>query len=272
LRTSGVHDFKRLYREIDVFLLDDVQFLESKQKTAEELFYTFDALVDAGAQVVLTADRPPSGMPDVEARLRERFEAGLVVDLQPPDFHTRLSILHKQAGSEPQTPEQSEALEYLARHVSISVRALEGALIRSRAYASLTQQPLTTGLIERVLASLSSSNRMPELGRPAPTVDQIQRLTSAALKLSTADLNSSKRSRQVVYARQLAMYLCRELTPLSLPAIGQRFGGRDHTTVLYAHRRIRGKIFSDQSTRELVEMLTQSFRSGMAKVEVKKES
>jgi chromosomal replication initiator protein len=272
LRTSGVHDFKRLYREIDVFLLDDVQFLESKQKTAEELFYTFDALVDAGAQVVLTADRPPSGMPDVEARLRERFEAGLVVDLQPPDFHTRLSILHKQAGSEPQTTEQSEALEYLARHVSISVRALEGALIRSRAYASLTQQPLTTRLVERVLASLSSSNRMPELGRPAPTVDQIQRLTCAALKLSTADLNSSKRSRQVVYARQLAMYLCRELTPLSLPAIGQRFGGRDHTTVLYAHRRIRGKIFSDQSTRELVEMLTQSFRSGMAKVEVKKES
>jgi chromosomal replication initiator protein len=210
---------------------------------------------------VLAADRLPSHMPHVEARLRERFEAGLVVDLQAPDFHTRLSILHKQAGAGSQTPDQSAALEYLARHVSISVRALEGALIRSRAYASLTQQPLTVPLVERVLATLSSPDRMPELGRPGPTVDQIQRLTSAALELSIDDLNSSKRSRQVVYARQLAMYLCRELTPLSLPAIGQRFGGRDHTTVLHAHKQIRAKVFADQSTRELVEKLTETFRS-----------
>jgi chromosomal replication initiator protein len=261
LRTSGVHDFKRSFREIDVLLLDDVQFLESKQKTAEELFYTFDALVDTGAQVVITADRSPSGMPLVEARLRERFQAGLVVDLQPPDFHTRLSILHKRSGPELLQRQQSEALEYLARHVSISVRALEGALIRSRAYASLTQQPLTTELAERVLTTLNSPDRMPELGHAAPTVDHIQKLTSAALKLPVADLSSPKRSRQVVYARQLAMYLCRELTPLSLPAIGQSFGGRDHTSVLYAHRQIRSKIFSDQSTRELVEKLIGGFRS-----------
>lgn len=260
LRLNEMHDFKRTYRQADVLLLDDVQFLERKEKTAEELFYTFDALLGAGAQIILTADRPPSAMPLVESRLRERFEAGLVVDLQSPDFHTRLSILHKRAGAATTDPGQHEALAYLARRVAVSVRALEGALIRARAYASLTQQALTTDLIEHVLGTLQTSNDTLELGQPTPTVERIQQVISAALELPIDDLNSAKRNRQVVYARQVAMYLCRELTPLSLPAIGQRFGGKDHSTVLHAHRQIRTKIFSDQPTRQLVEKLVGELR------------
>jgi chromosomal replication initiator protein len=262
LRTNEVHKFKHRYRSADVLLLDDVQFLQRKEKTAEEFFYTFDDLLGAGAQVILTADGPPSALPQLESRLRERFEAGLVVDLQSPDFHTRLSILHKRAGPLADDPDQREALTYLARRLTTSVRALEGALIRVRAYASLTQQPLTTDLVEHVLTTLEQSDPTIELARQAPTVDRIQQAIAAALDLPIHDLSSAKRSRQVVYARQLAMYLCRELTPLSLPAIGQRFGGRDHSTVLHAHRQIRTKIFSDQVTRQLVEKLTGELRPG----------
>ena len=150
----------------------------------------------------------------------------------------------------------------LARRLTTSVRALEGALIRVRAYASLTQQPLTTDLVEHVLTTLEQSDPTIELAQQAPTVDRIQQAIAAALDLPIHDLSSAKRNRQVVYARQLAMYLCRELTPLSLPAIGQRFGGRDHSTVLHAHRQIRTKIFSDQVTRQLVEKLTGELRPG----------
>jgi chromosomal replication initiator protein len=260
LRTSAVHHFKRAYREADVLLLDDVQSFESKPKTAEEFFHTFDALLGSGSQVVITADRPPSTLPLIESRLRERFEAGLVVDLQRPDFPTRLSIVRKRAGTYGLMENQAGVLEYLARRVSTSVRTLEGALVRSRAYASLTQQPLTVDLVEHVLTTLQASGAAPELDRPSPTIECIQQVTSAALRLSATDLNSPKRSRQVVYARQLAMYLCRELTSLSLPAIGKGFGGRDHTTVLHAHRQIRSRIFSDSAVRELVERLVENLQ------------
>jgi chromosomal replication initiator protein len=260
LRTSAVHQFKRAYREADVLLLDDAQAFESKPKTAEEFFYTFDALLSSGSQVVITADRSPSALPLIESRLRERFEGGLVVDLQRPDFPTRLSIVRKRAGTHGPMEGQSGVLEYLARRISTSVRALEGALVRSRAYASLTQQPLTVDLVEHVLTTLQSSDATHEPGRSSPTIGHIQQVTAAALRLSPTDISSAKRNRQVVYARQLAMYLCRELTSLSLPAIGEAFGGRDHTTVLHAHRRIRGKIFSDSAVRELVERLVEDLQ------------
>src|SRR4029079_8517287 len=157
------------YREADVLLLDDVQFLERKEKTAEELFYTFDALLGAGAQVILAAARAPSAMPLVECRLRERFEGGLVVDLQAPDFHTRLSILRQRAGAALGASEgHDEVLTYLAQRITTSVRALEGTLIRARAYASLTQQDLTTDLIEHVLTTIQTSDDSAELNRPAP--------------------------------------------------------------------------------------------------------
>jgi chromosomal replication initiator protein len=209
---------------------------------------------------VITADRSPSALPLIESRLRERFEGGLVVDLQRPDFPTRLSIVRKRAGTHGPMEGQSGVLEYLARRISTSVRALEGALVRSRAYASLTQQPLTVDLVEHVLTTLQSSDATHEPGRSSPTIGHIQRVTAAALRLSPTDISSAKRNRQVVYARQLAMYLCRELTSLSLPAIGEAFGGRDHTTVLHAHRRIRGKIFSDSAVRELVERLVEDLQ------------
>jgi chromosomal replication initiator protein len=260
LRMNTIHDFKQRYREADLVLLDDVQFVEHKQRTAEEVFHTLDELVGAGAQVVVAADRPPSAMPSLEARLRDRLQSGLVVDVATPDLATRLSIVRKRAGRLASDREELAALESIAERVSSSVAALEGALIRVRAYASLTQQPLTKPLVERVLASLynNTSGQQPS---PA-TVEQIQKLTSGSLELSSEDLASPKRNRQVVYARQVAMYLCRELTSLSLPAIGQSFGGRDHTTVLHAHRQIRSRIMTDAHTRQLVDNLLQKLRSG----------
>jgi chromosomal replication initiator protein len=253
LRAGDMRPFKNDYRLADVLLLDDVQFFESKSKTGEELFHTFESLLATGAQVVLAADRPPSAMPALDSRLRDRFEAGLLVDLHPPDFETRLSIIRKRAGRHFSTNEQLGALEFLARQVSSSLHALEGALTRVRAYASLTQQPLTTNLVEHVLATLYSGSPMVDGQSTTLTAERIQEATSEALEVPTSALSSPKRSRQVVYARQVAMYLCRELTDLSLPAIGQRFGGRDHSTVLHAHRQVRSRMLTDSETRALVE-------------------
>jgi chromosomal replication initiator protein len=253
LRTSTMEQFKARHRGADVLLLDDVQFIESKPRTAEELLHTFDALIDRGAQIVLASDRSPAGLPAFDARLRDRFESGLVVELAPPDFDTRLSIIRRRAGRLLTSGDQAVALEHLARKVSPSVHALEGALTRVRAYASLTQQPLTTALVEHVLSNLYPSGAASRPG--APTIQEIRSSTSTVMELPETEILSAKRGRRVVYARQIAMYLCRELTDLSLPAIAQEFGGRDHTTVLHAHRQVRARMLTDSSTRELVETI-----------------
>ena len=253
LRSSGMEKFKTRHRGADVLLLDDVQFIESKPRTAEELLHTFDALIGRGAQIVLAADRSPSALPALDSRLRDRFESGLVVELEPPDFDTRLSIIRKRAGRFLTSGDQAPALEHLARQVSPSVHALEGALTRVRAYASLTQQPLTIALVEHVLTALYPAQPCARPGRPS--VDEIRRSTSAVMDLPETDILSAKRGRRVVYARQIAMYLCRELTELSLPAIAQEFGGRDHTTVLHAHRQVRTRMLTDDSTRQVVETI-----------------
>jgi chromosomal replication initiator protein len=253
IRSGEMELFKKRYRRADLLLLDDLQFVESKPRTGEELLHTFDALVSGGAQVVIAADRPPPAMPALDSRLRDRLESGLVVDLEPPDFGTRLSIIRKRAGNLLRGSEAQKALELLAQRVSTSIHALEGALIRVRAYASLTQQPITPALVEHVLANLYVPSPLIGQAGDKPSVDHIQKVTSGALALAQTDLNSPKRGRQVVYARQVAMYLCRELTDLSLPAIGQRFGGRDHTTVLHAHRQVRARLLTDDSTRRLVD-------------------
>jgi chromosomal replication initiator protein len=255
VRTNDMESFKNRHRHVDLFLLDDVQFIEGKQRTAEELLHTFDSLLAAGAQVVITADRPPSAMPAFDSRLRDRFDSGLVVDLQAPDFDTRLSILRKRAGKWLTGVEQNAALELIAHRISSSIHALDGALTRVRAYASLTQQPITTTLVEHVISNLYASSPSLESPRGKPSITQIQEATSSTLELSQADLTSGKRARQVVYARQVAMYLCRELTDLSLPAIGQQFGGRDHTTVLHAHRQMRARMLTDDSTQEVVDRI-----------------
>jgi chromosomal replication initiator protein len=194
-------------------------------------------------------------MPALATRLRDRFESGLVVELEVPNFETRLSIIRKRVAGWLPAIEQPEALELLAHRITSSIHTLEGALIRIRAYASLTQEPITTTLVEHVLANLYASSPAlpPHSGKP--TVERIQEATSATLALPLTDLSSAKRGRQVVYARQVAMYLCRELTDLSLPAIGQRFGGRDHTTVLHAHRQMRARILTEEPTRELVDKI-----------------
>ena len=265
IRGSRMEVFKQHYRQLDLFLFDDVQFIESKPRTGEELLHTFDALISGGAQVVIAADRAPASMPALDSRLRDRFESGLVVDLGQPDFETRLSIVQKRAGTWLSVGDHLPALELLAHRVSSSIHALEGAMIRIRAYASLTQQPLTPGLVEHVLGHLHAVT--PPNARPLgkPSIDQIQELTCGALGLDQADLTSAKRGRQVVYARQVAMYLCREMTDLSLPAIGQRFGGRDHTTVLHAHRQVRSRVLTDDSTRKLVDKLVEQLDTGTSR-------
>jgi chromosomal replication initiator protein len=255
VRTNQMDLFKQRYRHADLLLLDDLQFVESKPRTAEELLHTFDALIAKGAQLVIAADRLPFEMPALATRLRDRFESGLVVELEVPNFETRLSIIRKRVAGWLPAIEQPEALELLAHRITSSIHTLEGALIRIRAYASLTQEPITTTLVEHVLANLYASSPAlpPHSGKP--TVERIQEATSATLALPLTDLSSAKRGRQVVYARQVAMYLCRELTDLSLPAIGQRFGGRDHTTVLHAHRQMRARILTEEPTRELVDKI-----------------
>jgi len=245
--------FKQRYRSVDVLLLDDVQFLESKERTSEEFLYTIEAALTAGAQVVLSADRPPAAMPLLHAPLKGRLEGGLLVELTPPDYATRLAILRRQAGDAGSDLTASGVLDLLARRIQGNVRSLESALVRIRAFASLTQQPLTLELAEQVIAAMSPE----DAAGPSRSlsIERIQARTSNALQLDPEALTSARRSRQVVYARQVAMYLCRELTDHSLPAIARRFGGRDHTTVLHAHRKVQRQLLVDQPTKDLVDNL-----------------
>jgi chromosomal replication initiator protein len=261
LQRSGLPAFKGRYRQVDVLLLEDVQFLEGKNKTAEEFFYTVDSIINGGAQLVLSADRPPSAMPLLHNRLKERFESGLQVDIAAPDPALKLAVLRKRCGPDADELARKGVLDLLARRSSSNVRSLESALIRSRAFASLTQQPLTLGLVEQVLdAAQPKEGGSATPGAPA-SIDQIQQRTSTVLGLPRSDLTSPRRNRRLVYARQVAMYLCRELTDHSLPAIAQQFGGRDHTTVLHAHRKIQRELLTDSSTKDLVDKLVDSLRS-----------
>ncbi len=246
-------DFKLRFRDVDVLLLDDVQFLERKTKTEEEFFHTFNALHDSGRQVVLTSDRPPSDLQALEDRLRERFQAGLVADVAPPTLATRLAILHKRAHHDAIQLEDEAALITIAERVTTNVRALEGALIRVVAYASLTGRALTAELTREVLDGLYPSPP----SAPARTVQDIKDAACQQFGLSPDELLSSARTHRIAWPRQLAMYLARELTDESLPAIGRHFGGRDHTTVLHAWRRTTARMNSDEASREAVESLCQ---------------
>jgi chromosomal replication initiator protein len=257
LQHNHLTSFKQRYRAVDVLLLDDVQFLERKERTSEEFLYTIEAAVTAGAQVVLAADRPPAAMPLLHAPLKDRFEGGLLVELTPPDRPTRLAILRRHAGSDADQLTASGVLDLLAHRSAGNVRALESALVRARAYASLTQQPLTLELAEQVLAAIAPQAAPAAAGL---SIERIQDQTSKALRLEPESLTSARRSRQVVYARQVAMYLCRELTDHSLPAIARRFGGRDHTTVLHAHRKVKHQLLVDGPTRDLVDDLVRELR------------
>ena len=233
IRDDEGASFKHLYRNVDVLLLDDIQFLADKERTVEEFFHTFNTLYNNNKQVVITSDLPPKQLSGFEERLRSRFEWGLITDIQPPDLETRIAILRKKATAENfSCPD--DVLEYIASKISTNIRELEGALIRVTAYASLNKQEVDLQLAEQVMRDLISDDNAQEI-----TADQIINATAEYYSFTVDDLMSKSRNRTLVTARQIAMYLLRELTEMSLPKIGQALGGRDHTTVIYAERKIR---------------------------------
>jgi chromosomal replication initiator protein len=249
--------FKDRFRDIDVLLMDDVQFLERKTRTEEEFFHTFNALHDSGRQIVLTSDRPPHDLRAMEDRLRERFEAGLVADIKPPELATRLAILRKRAHHDRVELADELALEAIAVRVENNIRALEGALIRVVAFSSLTGRPLTAALAHEVLDSLYPSTALSARRHPR-SIAEIQTAACEHFGLSAEELLSSARTPRISWPRQVAMYLSRELTSESLPSIGRHFGGRDHTTVLHAWRRASARIANDDTSRKAVETLCET--------------
>jgi len=255
LHHDGIDAFKTAYRGVDVLLVDDVQFLQSKAKTEEEFFHTFNALHASGAQLVLTSDRLPRDMAALEDRLRERFEAGLVCDVKPPDFGTRLTILRKRVLQDGVRSVDADALALIAERVDSNIRALEGALIRIVAFGSLTGRPVTTELVEDVLGGL-----YPDLRPRARSVEEIQRRICQTFDISMDDLVSTSRAQSVAWPRQVAMYLTRELTDATLPAIGRAFGNRNHTTVLHACKRTAARIAEDPSAYDTVHRLHTELR------------
>ena len=260
IRDGKQDGFRRRYRDVNVLLVDDIQFLENKEGTQEEFFHTFNTLHNASKQIVISSDRAPKRLVTLEDRLRSRFEWGLITDVQPPELETRIAILRKKAVQEGLNA-PPEALEYIASRISTNIRELEGALIRVTAFASLNRQSVDLQLAEIVLKDL-----IPEAQGPEITAATIMGQTASYFGLSIDDLCGTSRSRVLVTARQIAMYLCRELTDLSLPKIGQQFGGRDHTTVMHADRKIRNLMAERRSiynqVTELTNRIKQQARSG----------
>jgi chromosomal replication initiator protein len=253
LRRQTIPEFHRRYRVADLLLVDDIQVLEGKERTQEEFFHTFNAL-HPRSQIVISSDRPPKKIPTLEERLRTRFEWGLITDIQPPDLETRLAILQKKVESEGLNM-SPEAMSFIAEHIQTNIRELEGALIRVGAYASLTRSEPTVELAQSVLQSL-----LPHGEEGHVTSDLVISVAADYFGITADEIRSSSRSRDLVTARQMAMYLCRELTDLSLPKIGERFGGRDHSTVIYANNKIKESIGENQRAYEQVKELTTRIR------------
>jgi len=257
IRDGKQDAFRKRYRDMDILLVDDIQFLASKESTQEEFFHTFNTLHNANKQIVLSSDRPPKQLVTLEDRLRNRFEWGLITDVQPPELETRIAILRKKAVQE-QLNAPPEVLEFIASRISRNIRELEGALIRVTAFASLNRQPVDLQLTEIVLKDLipGGEDAVPEI-----SANSIMAETAAYFGLTVDDLCGSSRSRVLVTARQIAMYLCRELTDLSLPKIGALFGGRDHTTVMHADRKIRALMAERRSIYNQVTELTNRIKT-----------
>ncbi|MFG2723949.1 chromosomal replication initiator protein DnaA [Streptomyces canus] len=258
IRDGKGDSFRKRYREMDILLVDDIQFLADKESTQEEFFHTFNTLHNANKQIVLSSDRPPKQLVTLEDRLRNRFEWGLITDVQPPELETRIAILRKKAVQE-QLNAPPEVLEFIASRISRNIRELEGALIRVTAFASLNRQPVDLGLTEIVLKDLIPGG---EDSAPEITSTAIMSATADYFGLTVEDLCGTSRGRALVTARQIAMYLCRELTDLSLPKIGALFGGRDHTTVMHADRKIRNLMAERRSIYNQVTELTNRIKNG----------
>ena len=256
IRTNSMTAFKRKYREIDVLLVDDIQFMEGKEGLQEEFFHTFNQLHGANRQIVLSSDRPPRAIATLEDRLRSRFEWGLITDIQPPDLETRFAILRKKAEREP-TPPPAEVLEFIATHITNNIRELEGALIRVSAFASLNRSPMTAELAAEVLGDILSDSQP-----RAITAGVILEATSKMFGFSVEELQGKSRRRPLVTARQVGMYVCRNMTDLSYPAIAREYGGRDHTTVIHAVEKIGTLMKERRQIYDQVTELIQSIRSG----------
>jgi chromosomal replication initiator protein len=251
LRDKRIEGFKQRYRHYDVLLIDDIQFFEHKERIQEEFFHTFNSLYEARRQIVISSDRPPRAIATLESRLRSRFEWGLITDIQPPDLETRIAILRKKVKTDAIHVPDTQVLTFIASRISTNIRELEGALTRVVAFSSLTGRPMTVELAQEVLKDVFPQGEMPEI-----SVEQIQRTVVERFGMSMQELTGDRRSQQIVYPRQVAMYLCRELTDSSLPKIGKQFGGRDHTTVIHATSKIAKLIREDRNVYELVQELT----------------
>ena len=250
IRDDRQDRFKRKYRDVDVLLIDDIQFLADKESTQEEFFHTFNTLHNANKQIVVSSDRPPKRLETLEDRMRTRFEWGLTTDIQPPELETRIAILRKKAAQD-RLAVPGDVLEFIAERIERNIRELEGALIRVTAFASLNRQPVDTPLAEIVLRDLIPDSAASEI--TAPT---IMAVTADYFGITIDEMCGPGKTKALAQARQIAMYLCRELTDLSLPRIGQTFGGRDHTTVMHADKKIRNEIAQRRKTFEQVQELT----------------
>lgn len=239
-------EFRNRYRNVDVLLVDDIQFIAGKERTQEEFFHTFNALHEANKQIIISSDRPPKEIPTLEERLRSRFEWGLTTDIQAPDFETRIAILRKKAEAE-NYQVNNEVFDFIARKIKSNIRELEGALTRVTAYSSLTNKEFSVELAQEALKDIISSNRPKQIN-----VDMIKDVVSQHFNIQIADFESKRRTRSITYPRQVAMYLSRELTDLSLPKIGEEFGGRDHTTVIHAYDKISNEINDNVDFKNLI--------------------
>lgn len=255
IRYDKMIDLRRRYRNVDMLLIDDIQFLAGKERTQEEFFHTFNALYEAHKQIVVTSDRFPKEMPDIEERLRSRFEWGLIADLQAPDVETRIAILRKKSEDEGVTlPE--EVVQFLANNMKSNIRELEGSLVRLGAYSSLTAQPITLEMAKTVLRDVIGDKKK------IIALDDIQEAVSARFHVKIADLKSRRRSKTLVQPRQIAMYLCRELTDASFPEIGRHFGGKDHTTIMHACKQVAKALEADATLRATLETLKEHITRG----------
>ena len=243
-------EFRNKYRNVDVLLIDDIQFIAGKERTQEEFFHTFNTLHEANKQIILSSDRPPKEIPTLEDRLRSRFEWGLIADIQAPDFETRMAILKKKADVE-KLDVPNEVMVYIATKIKSNIRELEGALIRIVAYSSLTNRDITVDLASEALKDIISNKQNKNI-----TIDIIQDVVAAYFNLRVEDLKSQRRTRNVAYPRQIAMYLSRKLTDMSLPKIGEEFGGRDHTTVIHAYEKISESLNNDESLQHTINDIT----------------
>ncbi|MBD1371972.1 chromosomal replication initiator protein DnaA [Hazenella sp. IB182357] len=256
IRDNKAEYFRNKYRSVDVLLIDDIQFLAKKEQTQEEFFHTFNALHEASKQIIISSDRPPKEIPTLEDRLRSRFEWGLITDVQPPDLETRIAILRKKAIAD-KLDAPSEVLAFIADRVDTNIRELEGALIRVVAYSALMNQPISPDLADEALKDIMPDTRPKVIG-----ISDIQQTVCTYYRLRMEDLKSKKRTKTVAFPRQIAMYLCRELTEFSLPKIGYDFGGRDHTTVMHAHEKIRRSLENDPQLQQAIEELKKRILRG----------